>query len=131
LDAAAGVPVIFAAVMPTGNVVLEEFTDALNSLDWTNIYAKPIVVNNPEESSDEDEEEDDEEEGVEMNEADRVVDTYGIDNTGNGETEDISTEMVVEGNDESITSVEKAGMVISEGEEKLKMIVIDILSEIS
>ena len=42
LEEARGVPVIFAAVLPSGNLILEEFTDAQNSLDWTNVYARPI-----------------------------------------------------------------------------------------
>jgi hypothetical protein len=50
LDEAAGVPLIFAAVMPTGTVILEEFTDALSSLNWTNSFARPISF---EESDDE------------------------------------------------------------------------------
>jgi len=59
LDEAKGVPIIFAAVMPSGNVLLEEFTDALDSLNWENIYAREIDFR-PEESSDEDDDDDDE-----------------------------------------------------------------------
>ena len=33
---------IFAAVMPTGHVMLQEFTDALVSLNWENTLARPI-----------------------------------------------------------------------------------------
>ena len=42
LEEAKGVPVIFAAVLPSGNLVLEEFTDARHSLDWQNVYARSI-----------------------------------------------------------------------------------------
>ena len=42
LEEARGVPVIFAAVLPSGNLILEEFTDARFSLDWQNVYARPI-----------------------------------------------------------------------------------------
>lgn len=41
LDAADGVPVIFAVVYGTGFVQLEEYTDAEQSLDWTNAFAMP------------------------------------------------------------------------------------------
>jgi hypothetical protein len=36
------VPLIFAAVLPSGNLILEEFTDARFSLDWQNVYARSI-----------------------------------------------------------------------------------------
>ena len=39
---AGDIPIIFAAAMSTGYVLLEEFTDALGSLDWENIYAREI-----------------------------------------------------------------------------------------
>ena len=42
LEEAKGVPVIFAAVLPSGNLILEEFTDARHSLDWQNVYARSI-----------------------------------------------------------------------------------------
>ena len=52
LDEAAGVPLIFAAVMPTGTVILEEFTDALSSLKWTNSFARPISFEESEDEKD-------------------------------------------------------------------------------
>ncbi len=42
LKAAKGVPLIFAAVLPSGNLILEEFTDARTSLNWENDYAIDI-----------------------------------------------------------------------------------------
>ena len=42
LAEAGDIPIIFAAAMSTGYVLLEEFTDALGSLDWENIYAREI-----------------------------------------------------------------------------------------
>lgn len=45
LEDARGVPVIFAAVLPSGNLILEEFTDARYSLDWKNEYRCPIDMN--------------------------------------------------------------------------------------
>ena len=38
LEEAGKVPIIVSALMPTGHVMLEEFTDALNSIDWSNDY---------------------------------------------------------------------------------------------
>ena len=37
-----GTPIIFAAVLPSGNLILEEFTDATTSLKWDNEYAIDI-----------------------------------------------------------------------------------------
>jgi hypothetical protein len=37
-----GVPIVFAAVLPSGNLILEEFTDATSSLKWDNEYAIDI-----------------------------------------------------------------------------------------
>jgi len=42
LRAAHGVPLIFAAVLPSGNLALEEFTDAESSLNWENEHAIDI-----------------------------------------------------------------------------------------
>ena len=42
MKAAKGVPLIFAAVLPSGNLILEEFTDARTSLNWENKYAIDI-----------------------------------------------------------------------------------------
>ena len=39
LDEAAGVPVLMAAVMSSGYVMLEEFTNAITALDWANEFA--------------------------------------------------------------------------------------------
>ena len=35
-------PILFAAVLPSGNLILEEFTDAASSLKWDNEYAIDI-----------------------------------------------------------------------------------------
>jgi hypothetical protein len=43
LKAAKGVPIIFAAVLPSGNLILEEFTDATTSLKWDNEHAIDIT----------------------------------------------------------------------------------------
>ena len=42
LRAAQGVPILFAAVLPSGNLALEEFTDAQSSLNWHNEHAIDI-----------------------------------------------------------------------------------------
>jgi hypothetical protein len=43
LAASKGVPIIFAAVLPSGNLILEEFTDARTSLTWSNDLAIDIT----------------------------------------------------------------------------------------
>ena len=43
LKASKGVPIICAAVLPSGNLILEEFTDGTRSLNWDNEYAIDIT----------------------------------------------------------------------------------------
>jgi hypothetical protein len=60
LAEAKGVPIICSAMMNTGHIMLQEFTDALISLDWTNIYARPISFEDKiEKDVDEDDDDDD------------------------------------------------------------------------
>ena len=42
LRAAKGVPIIFAAVLPSGNLILEELCDARTALVWDNVHAIDI-----------------------------------------------------------------------------------------
>lgn len=43
LEEADEVPIIVAAVMSNSNVILEEFTDAIKSLNWDNVVALPCL----------------------------------------------------------------------------------------
>lgn len=43
LKASKGVPIICAAVLPSGSLILEEFTDGRQSLNWDNEYAIDIT----------------------------------------------------------------------------------------
>lgn len=43
---AKGVPLFFCAVMSTGFVIIEEVTDALQSLNWHNAYADTVSLAN-------------------------------------------------------------------------------------
>jgi len=90
LDEAKGVPIIFAAVMPSGNVLLEEFTDALDSLNWENIYARPINFE-PEESSSEDDDEDDDEETNSLVDTNNNVSDKNVLDTSPKNTSDVAS----------------------------------------
>ena len=90
LDEAKGVPIIFAAVMPSGNVLLEEFTDALDSLNWENIYARPINFE-PEESSSEDDDEDDNEETNSLVDTNKNISDKNVSDTSPKNTSDVAS----------------------------------------
>jgi hypothetical protein len=79
LEEAKGVPVLVAALMPTGYMMLEEFTDADVSLSWENtVQLHPFYLPKPpptqkeekKEVEEEDEEEEEEEEEVEEEDED-------------------------------------------------------------
>ena len=45
LEQAKGIPIIFAIAMSTGYIMLQEITDARTSIDWTNVFKKPLTAN--------------------------------------------------------------------------------------